>query len=355
MVRASRERHDRQVGALAGRQGTHLILDSQRSGGVERRHAQRIRGQKRLRALRAGASHVDRGAHLLEHVEGRSRGGRVGSEADAHVCGTELGHRCGATAEQGIGARAVRDRDVPLSQQRDLLRVHLDAVRTQQVGAEHRLEGRHGALPGRWHEDRDPVQRAAAVLEPLVLVCTLGEVGADRDPEREAPAVRVERARIRRVRRDADPHEVGLLDERALLVELALGVRGIVREHLEVHGRPQPQLCGGGRRGPGEAVVGGGRDPGAQRLEDAEAGDRDHVVAFEPVLSLDVRGDPRAECLAVSEPGVRRVLEVRVRVDEARHDRRVCVMAIGVAPRHLDDCAALVADKPALDRRPVDG
>ena len=45
MVGAPRERQDRQVGALAGRQGTHLTLDPQCPSRVERRHAERIRGQ----------------------------------------------------------------------------------------------------------------------------------------------------------------------------------------------------------------------------------------------------------------------------------------------------------------------
>ncbi len=65
--------------------------------------------------------------------------------------------------------------------------------------------------------------------------------------------------------------------------------------------------------------------------------------------------DPGPERLAVAEAGVDRVLEVRVRVDEAGHDRRVGVVALGAARRHLDDPAALEAHEPALDRRPVDG
>jgi hypothetical protein len=140
MVRASRERHDRQVGALSRRQGTHLIFDPECPGSIECRHPQGICGQERLRALRAGAGHGDRGAHLLEHVEGRGRGGRVRPEADADVRGAKFGDRGDAAAEQGVRAWAVHDRDVPLGKQRDLVGVHLDAVRTEQVGPEHRLE-----------------------------------------------------------------------------------------------------------------------------------------------------------------------------------------------------------------------
>src|SRR5260221_12924616 len=42
MVRASRERHDRQDGALGGRQGTHLILNPPRPGSIEGRRAHGI-------------------------------------------------------------------------------------------------------------------------------------------------------------------------------------------------------------------------------------------------------------------------------------------------------------------------
>ena len=53
-------------------------------------------------------------------------------------------------------------------------------------------------------------ERAGAVLEPLVLAVALGEVRADGDPERQALAVDLDRAGVRRVGRDADPDEVGL-------------------------------------------------------------------------------------------------------------------------------------------------
>jgi hypothetical protein len=157
------------------------------------------------------------------------------------------------------------------------------------------------------------------------------------------------------MRGDADAHELGLLHPRALLLELARGFGGIQREHLEVDDRPQPQLRCGGRRRPGEAVVGGRRNPGAQRFEDAEAGDRGHFARLETVLPVDVRGDPRPERLPVAEAGVHRVLEVRVRIDEARDDRRIRVVPFCAASGDLDDRAVLVTDEAAFDRRPVDG
>ena len=79
------------------------------------------------------------------------------------------------------------------------------------------------------------------------------------------------------MRRDADGDERCLLDERALLLELPARVLGIVGEHLEIDRCAQAELGGGDRAGAGEAVVRRGRDPGAQRVGDAQAGDRDHV------------------------------------------------------------------------------
>ncbi len=47
--------------------------------------------------------------------------------------------------------------------------------------------------------------------------------------------------------------------------------------------------------------------------------------------------------IAVAEAGVDRVLEVRVRVDEAGQDRRVREVALGAAGADLDDPAVLEA------------
>ena len=74
MVRAPRERHDRQVGALAGRQGTHLGVHPQCAGGVDRRELERLGAPSSASARRSRpAGHVDRRPHLLEEVERRSR------------------------------------------------------------------------------------------------------------------------------------------------------------------------------------------------------------------------------------------------------------------------------------------
>ena len=121
------------------------------------------------------------------------------------------GERRDAAAEQRVRARAVRDRHVRSASSCDLVVVEVDAVRAEKFGAEHVVERRDGALAGRLDED---VAIAASgpvpELEPLVLGRALGEVRADRDAERQAPAVDVERARVGRVRRDAEPDELAL-------------------------------------------------------------------------------------------------------------------------------------------------
>ena len=221
MVGAPRERHDRQVGALAGRQGTHLgrrFAARAPPRAVASRSASTARSASARRSR--AACRVHRGAHLLEDVERRSRGGRVRAEADADARRAQVGERRDPAAEQRVRARAVRDRHAALGEQGDLGVVHLDAVRAEQVGPEHRLERPDRAAPGRrLQERRDRRQRAGAVLEPLVLVRALGEVRPDGDAEGEAPVVHLERARVRRMRRDAEPDEARLGERRALLVE----------------------------------------------------------------------------------------------------------------------------------------
>ena len=156
------------------------------------------------------------------------------------------------------------------------------------------------------------------------------------------------------MRRDADPDERRLLDVCALLRPLPLRVGRVDGEDLEVDDRPQPGVRRGARGRAGEAVVGDGRDARAQRLERAEPGDREHVLRVELRLARDVRPDPRAERQPVAEAGVVRVLEVRVRVHEAGHDRRLGEVTLGAAGADLDDPPVLVADDAAFDRRPVD-
>ena len=125
MVGATCERHDRQVGALAGRQRTHLCVHSQCPGRIEGGEREGLPRKQGVGAPLAAAGRVDGGAHLLEDIEGRRRGGRVGSEADDDSGGAQIRERGDAAAEQRIRARAVSDRHSPFREQGDLLGVRL--------------------------------------------------------------------------------------------------------------------------------------------------------------------------------------------------------------------------------------
>ena len=151
-------------------------------------------------------------AQLLPDVERRRRRRRVGAEPDADAGRPQAGERRGAAAEQRVRARAVRDRDVAgCASSCDLVVVEVDAVRAEKLGPEHVRERRHRALARRLDEHGAiAASGPGARDEPFVLGGALGEVRADRDAEREAPAVDVERAGVRRVRRDADADELAL-------------------------------------------------------------------------------------------------------------------------------------------------
>ena len=67
------------------------------------------------------------------------------------------------------------------------------------------------------------------------------------------------------------------------------------------------------------------------------------------------RAEPVAEDLAVAEAGVDRVLEVRVRVDEARQDHRAFEDGARRGPvGDLDDPSVLPGDERVSQRRAVD-
>ena len=88
------------------------------------------------------------------------------------------------------------------------------------------------------------------------------------------------------------------------------------------------------------------------------ARDRLHLVAADPRLALDVQREPRREVEPVAEARVDRVLEVRVRVDEARDDRRVLeALARSELGRRADrrDPPVLDAHRAVADRRALDG
>jgi hypothetical protein len=161
------------------------------------------------------------------------------------------------------------------------------------------------------------------------------------------------------VRRDPEANPLGEVRPHPLPRRLEpLGELAPVAEHLEVDDRAQPQLRTRDGRRAAEARVRDGGHPRAQALRGARARDRDVLVPADASLALDVDEDPLAEVEPVPEAAVRRVLEVGVRVDEPRHDRRALEVPAAAQLRrrpHRRDPPVLhddgaVADRLALDR-----
>ncbi len=111
-VRRPGEGDDREVGSLAGGERPGLVGEAERARRAKRSEFERLVRRERVRPLGPRARDVDRGAHLLEHVERGSRGGAVGAQADPHAGLEELSHGRDAAAEDGVRARAVGDGDV---------------------------------------------------------------------------------------------------------------------------------------------------------------------------------------------------------------------------------------------------
>ena len=98
--------------------------------------------------------------------------------------------------------------------------------------------------------------------------------------------------------------------------------------------------------------------PEREALERSQPGDVLHVLEVDARLALDVEADPVAEGQPVAEAGVDRVLEMGVRVDEARDDGRVgeapALAELGGGPDG-DDPAVLDRHGSVGDGRPGDG
>ena len=101
------------------------------------------------------------------------------------------------------------------------------------------------------------------------------------------------------------------------------------------------------------------RDPGAQAFRGAEPRDRLHLVPVEPALPQDVEPDPRRERKPVAETCVRRVLDMRVGVDEPGQDHGVreplALTEVGRRPDGRDAPVVTDRDGAVLDRRALDG
>ena len=216
MVRASGERYDRQIGALSGAQRTHLRVESQGAGRLDRRELERIGcAQERLGAPLAGPGRVDGCAELLEQVERRRRGGRVRAEPRRERRRREASsaaRRRSPSSAFERGQCATRHVAVAASSA-------ISAASTSTQWAQ-RSSGRAPARAPR----RGPLARAAGRGAAMsssgprpwrshsVSFALSARCVADRHAEREAAPVGVERAGVRRVRRDPDPDERRLLD-----------------------------------------------------------------------------------------------------------------------------------------------
>ena len=146
----------------------------------------------------------------------------------------------------------------------------------------------------------------------------------------------------------------GACGETPGLLELPFGHSRVVGEDLQVDDGAQAELVRGGGGDARVAVVRGGRDPGGERVGSAAARDPEHRLVVERALAQDVRGQPAAERLAVAEAGIDGVLEVRVRVDEARQDHRPVAMVVRASRCDFRDPPVLPTDESVPQRRAVD-
>ena len=163
-----------------------VVVEPERARAAERRELERVGGGQRVRAALAGARADDRRAHLVEHVERRRRRGAVRRDADADARLAQRRERGDAAAEDPVRARAVRDRDVVLGEERDLLLVGLDAVRGDDVRAEQpaSASARMPVVPGGGTSiSANDSQRAGPRAQELRLGLALGEVRRDREAE----------------------------------------------------------------------------------------------------------------------------------------------------------------------------
>src|SRR5262249_62307586 len=155
--------------------------------------------------------------------------------------------------------------------------------------------------------------RTATREQVLELRIALRQMGGEREAESGARLIQLDRARVRRVRRDAGANSLRqrLLDPLAQVLEV-LERGGVLAEHLQVDDRAQAELGAGGRGSAGEAAIADGRDPGAETLGRAGPGDLEHLLLGEELLARDVQSDPGREGEAVPEPDIRGVLEMGV-------------------------------------------
>jgi len=128
----------------------------------------------------------------------------------------------------------------------------------------------------------------------------------------------------------------------------------VIAKDLEEHDPAKTHVRARGRCGATEAAVTDCRDSRAEAFERPEASDRLHVIEIDPCFSLHVERDPGTEREPVAESGVRRVLEMRVGVDETGENHCVAVMLSRAELRgraDLNDGAILEGHGSVADRR----
>ena len=165
VVGASRERDDRQVGALAGRQGTHLIVDSQRAGRLDGRRAQNIGRQAGRRGGVRGPAR--RRSPSASPRRRRRKESRPGSRCRArlHACSPQRPRPVRYRSRAGRSTVGSARRHPAVGEQRDLL------VRRPRRSARRAGPGRAPARAwrrraGRSARPEDRAARRRAVLSP---------------------------------------------------------------------------------------------------------------------------------------------------------------------------------------------
>ena len=186
------------------------------------------------------------------------------------------------------------------------------------------------------------------------LVVGLGQVCDHRDLELVGGSIELRGDRIGRVRRDSEPN-TGVENRLQLANAPAsiVGLPGLEAEHLDRDDSTETELRSSHRRRAAEARVRDRRDSGPQALGCPETGDREKLLGADTRLALDVSPEPRPERLPVAEACVDGVLEMRVRVDEARNDdalRETLALAKLAGRADGGDPIALEGNGTALDR-----
>ena len=224
----------------------------------------------------------------------------------------------------------MRDRDIVLNQDVDLLLVDDDTMRGEDIRAEQAVAGEQARCrrPGRLDEPGDRCPGAAAVAQVPHLRLALGDVRRYRQTEVVAGPEHRGRDAVRGVRRHTDPHALGLERRDALAQRRKVRHRllRVGAEHLEIDDRPQPELGRRNRRRTAVAAVADRGDTACKQLRRTEPCDVGVLVPTDPPLALGVEPDPFGEVgEPVAEAAVRGVLQVRVRVYEPRRDHRLRV------------------------------